>query len=224
MKKILKVIIILLIMVALLNVVYVKYEEYVLEKEIEDISELNVNETDFNISTKSNFKYSEVEVAVKEYLIDYSKKSQEISKLVNDNKLNTILSAENYQADGREFIKSKEYLNNYKKEIQTAYEGLKTFTRDETINSYIEKKELSNYYNNFYDRFMFKSNIRSKIIESNTRAIKNEVNNINRVVDRELEVLNFLSSTDTWIIKDNSIMFTKEEDLNKYNEMTREIR
>ena len=51
--------------------------------------------------------YAKVEDAFKSYLKDSFDNSIEIANLINDEKITTLLTADNYNTDGKEFIESK---------------------------------------------------------------------------------------------------------------------
>lgn len=222
MKKILKVIIILFVIVAALNFVFIKYEEITLNNEMKSLAKLNLSEDDYNTAIKTNMNYGKVEIAVKEYLNDYSTTIKKIISQINDKKLKNNLSAENYSADGPEFNNTRTYLEEYKKQLKENIDTLTELTSKSKTNSYINKQNVNGYYTKLYNKYIYKTNLGNEIA-NNTNELTDAVKNMESLVDKQLAVINFLSENRNWVIKDNNIIFARDEDLNKYNELISNI-
>ena len=74
--------------------------------------------------------YQVVEKAYKSYLSDSFDNIVTITNIINDEQLTNVLTVENYQEDGPDFVVSKEYLETSKEVLinsKTNYYTLKTF-------------------------------------------------------------------------------------------------
>ena len=92
-------------------------QESKLENELIEISDM-VNEDNVDIdavyerlnSTVTTGDYKVVEIAFKTYLKDNFDNTLKIAEILEDEKLVNILTPENYLNDGKDFIKTKEYI------------------------------------------------------------------------------------------------------------------
>lgn len=66
----------------------------------------------------SDGEYLQVEEALKEYLTARFQNITKISEILNNEKLENILTIDNYKNDGPEFVTTKEYIENTKQELQ----------------------------------------------------------------------------------------------------------
>ena len=66
--------------------------------------------------------YAKVEEAFKSYLRDSFNNSIEIADLINDERITTLLTAENYKTDGKDFTESKNYILTTKQKLEECKE------------------------------------------------------------------------------------------------------
>ena len=221
-KTIFKVIIILLVMIASLNFVYLKYEEGILNNEVKILSQKDFSKDEFNTSIKTFANYRKVEMQIKCYLIDYSKKSKEVYGYINDDKLKNVLSAANYESDGKEFNDSFAYLDKFSIDFNKSIDELISFSSKDVIMSYIKKENTSPYFEKVYYDYMFNASLGNKI-KDNRKEMKNKKKTINKLVSKQRKVITFLKGSNTWTVKDNKIIFSNNDDLNKYNDLIKDI-
>ena len=217
-----RVILVFIIIFALINVSYRKYEEKVLKDEINDLVSKDLTLDDFNTEIKTFGKYKNVEKAIKQYLNDYSNKVKEVLKIINDDTLKSILSAKNYEADGPDFIATTTYLASTKDSFNDNISKLINLTSKETILSYINQLNLSNYYQNLYNKYMLGETLQQEIDHS-ISEFKQSSESINTLIDQEIAVIDFLKNCKNWTIKDDKILFLVESDLLTYNSLINEI-
>lgn len=79
----------------------------VVVSEIEKINNYGIVDSEI----KSTGKYAEVEKALKDYILETQKFTTDISIEYKNEKIATILSADNYKKDGPDFVASKQLLS-----------------------------------------------------------------------------------------------------------------
>lgn len=213
----LKIVLILIIIISLINVTYRKYEEHILKKEMNTLIEQDLTKNSFNTSSKTIGNYQIVEQSMKRYLSDYSTKAKKVLSIINDERLKSILSAQNYRQDGPTFITTLAYLETTQQEFSQEMTNLIKLTNKKTIEIYMDKS-LPNYYQKVYKSYMLEDLFQQEI-KKNTEDLKKSYDNINQLIEQEREVVNFLITCKTWTVKEDKIIFSKEEDLVTYNTM-----
>ena len=161
MKKKILIVILIIIVIALIGVGYFVYtdlkQEEKLKTELTELSELsNAQDIDINeinnrldrIVTKGD--YAAVEEAFKTYLRENFDNSIQIANILNDEKITTLLTVENYQEDGKDFTNSKEYITTTKATLEDCKNKYTEFLTEEKAMSYINEKGLDNYYTDLY--------------------------------------------------------------------------
>ena len=86
----------------------------------------------------STGEYLKVEEALKEYLTARFQNITKISQILNDEKLEKILTIDNYKNDGPEFVTTKEYIENTK----NTYKNYSEKTQIKLLNFYYLYKTL----------------------------------------------------------------------------------
>lgn len=218
----LKIVIVLIIVGAIVNVGYRKYEENVLKKELEVLDSKDVRGDSFQTSIKTIGTYSRVETKIKEYLNDYSESLKKIREPLDDNQLKGMLSSTNYSADGPAFTNTITYLNTLEENILKNSEYFYKIASSDTIISYIEGQNFSSYYQKLYEDYLIK-HYYTRFIEEEVLQIKKMQDNVIQLIQKEKQVIQFLIQSKSWTIKDNHIIFSKEEDLGVYNQLIQEI-
>ena len=127
-KMIIIVIILLILLIIIGGIIFITgiisdlKQENILKAELAEISELS-NEENIDkekINQKLNNRittgdYLKVENASKTYLSDMLNNIIKITDILNSNKIENILTIENYKEDGPEFKNTKEYLEAFAK-------------------------------------------------------------------------------------------------------------
>jgi len=218
----LKIILVVIVVVALGNVCYRKYEERVLKKEISQLLKKGFVQDRVTTSVKTIGNYAVLEKGIKRFLDDYSKKIEDLSNIIDDDKIRSILSASNYEADGPEFTNTLAYLAEKKANIKTGMDELVKFVDKNNIRSYIGVNKLSGYYQRIYNSYILGDSF-NKIIDQDINRLRQASRNIEGLIDKELEVINFLIVNKNWIVRDEQIIFAQEESLNIYNNLIKDI-
>lgn len=217
----LKMLLFLIIIVSLGNVTYRKYQEHILKKEMNTLIEQDFTKEDWSIETTTIGNYQRVEQSMKRYLKDYSDKVKKVAEIMYDEKLKSILSAENYQQDGPLFTNTLKYLTTTKEEFNQQMTDLMKLTNEETIELYMDKR-LPLYYQNIYKNYLLKGSFNNQR-NKNIKELKQSSEKMNQLLDQETEVINFLATCQSWTVKEDKIIFSREEDLATYNSMINKI-
>ena len=60
-----------------------------------------------------------------------------IADILNDEKLTTILTADNYKQDGKDFVETKNYISTTRDQLETYKTEYKDFFTEDKVMSYI---------------------------------------------------------------------------------------
>ena len=113
-KALLTILLLLLAIVIILGIVFGGkiINETKLKKEIKSLSERNIDTDDFsNIQLVTSGQYGIVEKRIKEFYSEYSSLKKEFMNKINDEKIQKILTVENYKKDGPDFVESLKLKN-----------------------------------------------------------------------------------------------------------------
>ena len=86
------------------------YQEYRLKEEVSNLTKLDISKDKYDTKYVTLGDYRKVESSIKEYLNEYASCMQEINTLVNDSKINKLISYDNLNVDS--YNDSIDYLNN----------------------------------------------------------------------------------------------------------------
>ncbi len=194
-----------------------------LKNEVTELNKLDITKDRYNRKIKSSGSYAKVESAIKEYLDNYAIKIQDLSKMMNDDKLSTILSYDNYVADGPNFNNSLDYLEKSKKEYNEIINQLLVNLDDENINNYIYTKIKDPYYVSLYQELIFKTEMIDNL--DNTRVLLEESKiKMNNIYDTCIETLNYLKLyQNKWKLEDGEIRFQDDDMLNYYSSLVSRV-
>jgi hypothetical protein len=163
----------------------------------------------------STGEYLKVEEALKEYLTARFQNIRKISQILNDEKLEKILTIDNYKNDGPEFVTTKEYIENTKQELQELKNKYEELFTEETVMSYINNKNLDSYYVKFY-----KQELIGNPEESKDNTVEHNIDGIITILDSYNSVIDFLvTNKNSWKIEEENIIFANEELSNKFLEI-----
>ena len=132
-------------------------QEDKLKTELAEINELSnaetidmdaINERLNRIVTTGD--YAIVEDAFKTYLRENFDNSLQIAEILNDEKITTLLTAENYKEDGKDFTESKNYITTTREKLEDCKTKYTEFLTEEKAMSYINDKGLDSYYTDLY--------------------------------------------------------------------------
>ena len=198
-------------------------QEDKLTAELQEISNL-VNSQNIDIDqinerldrTVTRWDYAVVEQSFKQYLKDNFDVSMKIADILNDEKLTTILTADNYKQDGKDFVETKNYISTTRDQLETYKTEYKDFFTEDKVMSYINDKNLDSYYTDLYKQELV-GDIES---DNETEVVESAINDVIGILDIYEEVINFLvDNQNSWNVQDDTIEFTSESLQNQYNSL-----
>lgn len=198
-------------------------QEDKLTAELQEISNLvnsqNIDTDQINERldrTVTRGDYAVVEQSFKQYLKDNFDVSMKIADILNDEKLTTILTADNYKQDGKDFIETKNYISTTRDQLETYKTEYKDFFTEDKVMSYINDKNLDSYYTDLYKQELV-GDIES---DNETEVVESAINDVIGILDIYEEVINFLvDNQNSWNVQDDTIEFTSESLQNQYNSL-----
>ena len=198
-------------------------QEDKLTAELQEISNL-VNNQNVDIDqinerldrTVTRGDYAVVEQSFKQYLKDNFDVSMKIADILNDEKLTTILTADNYKQDGKDFVETKNYISTTRDQLETYKTEYKDFFTEDKVMSYINDKNLDSYCTDLYKQELV-GDIES---DNETEVVESAVNDVIGILDIYEEVINFLvDNQNSWNVQDDTIEFKSESLQNQYNSL-----
>lgn len=202
-------------------------QEDTLKKELDTLYEVTNKEPidrnevnkilDRTITTSSDYK--KVEIAYKKYTRDCFSILTDIMDVLEDNRLVEVLTAENYQQDGKDFTETKKYLKETKEKLQRVIKNYNEYFTEEKAMSYLDKN-LDSYYQDFYKDEVVGNLDKTKEDDE----VISSINDLITLIDQETDVINFLvTNKDAWTIEDSAISFTTDDLIDAYNNLIGKI-
>ena len=227
MKKKVLIVLLIIIVIALVGVGYFVFTDMMQEDKLKtELSELNdlVNAENINMDAVNEKldrrittgDYEKVEDAYKSYLRDNFDNSIQIANILNDEKITTLLTVENYESDGKDFTESKEYITNTRETLEECKAKYTEFLTEEKAMSYINDKGLDSYYTDLYKNEF----IGDMSSASQDTTVQDSIDEVIGILNTTEEVLNLLSENqDSWKIDGENISFNSERLSNQYDEL-----
>lgn len=221
------VVIFLLLVPIIYGVVKDLKQEDTLKKELDTLYEVTNKEPidrnevnkilDRTVTTSSDYK--KVEKAYKKYTRDCFSILTDIMDVLEDNRLVEVLTAENYQQDGKDFTETKKYLKETKEKLQRVIKNYNEYFTEEKAMSYLDKN-LDSYYQDFYKDEVVGNLDKTKEDDE----VISSINDLITLIDQETDVINFLvTNKEAWTIEDSAISFTTEDLIDAYNNLIGKI-
>ena len=231
MKKKILIVLLIIIVIALVGVGYFVFTDMMQEDKLKtELSELNdlVNAENINMDAVNEKldrrittgDYEKVEDAYKSYLRDNFDNSIQIANILNDEKITTLLTVENYESDGKDFTESKEYITNTRETLEECKAKYTEFLTEEKAISYINDKGLDSYYTDLYKNEF----IGDMSSASQDTTVRNSIDEVITILNTSEEVLNLLSENqNSWEIDGENISFNSESLSNQYDELVKSL-
>ena len=227
MKKKVLIAILIIIVIAIVVVGYFVFSDMMQEDKLKtELSELQqlVNTENIDMEavnerldrTVTTGDYAVVEKAFKSYLRDNFDNSIEIANILNDEKLTTLLTVENYEEDGKDFTESKEYITNTRTTLEDCKAKYTEFFTEDKAMSYISNKGLDSYYTDLYKNEL----MGDMDLASQDTTVQDSIDEVIGILNTSEEVLNLLSGNqDAWDIEGENIVFNSDSLSNEYDEL-----
>ena len=227
MKKKVLIVLLIIIVIALVGVGYFVFTDMQQEEKLKtELSELNdlVNAENIDMDAINDRldrrittgDYEKVEDAYKSYIRDNFDNSIQIANILNDEKITTLLTVENYESDGKDFTESKEYITNTRTTLEECKNKYTEFLTEEKAMSYINDKGLDSYYTDLYkNEFIGDMSLASK-----DTTIQDSIDEVITILNTSEKVLNLLSENqNNWEIDGENISFNRESLSNEYDSL-----
>ncbi len=170
---------------------------------------------------KTTGDYGVLEKAMKDYLADVVNASVSIANVLNDERIVNALTPENYAEDGPEFTQTKQFLEQAKSDMEQYKTEVLTLLTNEGAMSYIEDKNLDQYYIDLYKEIALSEDT---AIEESNAELESSLDEAMKILDVETQVINFLSENkDGWEIQGENIIFNNQTLQDQYNEYISQI-
>ena len=222
-KVILTILLILVIFVVAIGIIYGGriINKAKLDRELENlVNSGSSSEKLENTTTVTSGEFAVVEETVKEYFKEYSNLRQQFMKRVNDSKLQSVLTPENYEQDGPEFTESIKYINTAKEEFNNIADELLNLLSTENIETRIQDKDIGDYYKDLYKGYFINNNDLSSTFQETYQDTLDDRTLMNNLYDNEIEILSFLTENkEHWEVLDNKLTFDDQELANTFNDM-----
>ena len=166
--------------------------------------------------------YAIVEKACKDYIQQLYDNVIQITELLNSDEIVKILTAENYQQDGPDFVKTTLWINQTRDKVEEAKNKYVEDMTEEHIMSYIKDKISDEYYIDLYKQIMIGNE--ENILSEDTEQVEQSLNTIIDILNTQEKIINYLKENKgRWQIENGTIAFTTEELTNEYNNMLLEL-
>ena len=164
--------------------------------------------------------YAKIEVACKQYLTDLLDRQEKIKQILEDEELTKILSAENYQADGPEFVNTKQYITTTKTNLNQYMGELIQLLSKEKMISYIEKQNID-----ASDIEIYEQDLAEQINEEELKdELQSSVGEITKILDIAEKVIDFLvENKQNWKVEGENIIFENVTLSDQYNTLIAEL-
>lgn len=195
-------------------------DEILLIEELTNKEEIN----DTDLETLSNYlertvtkdDYAKVEVAIKGYLKDSFDNILKIVELLNDERIVTVLTVENYREDGKDFVETKKYLEEYTTELEDSKNKYIEYFTEERVMSYLDTNNLDDYYIDLYKN-EYVGDLESALED---KTVENSVNSLLDTIGIMQQIIDLLSSNpDSWYVDDQYINFYDTDLSNEYDRL-----
>lgn len=185
---------------------------------------MNTDELDFEviyektdlIVTKGD--YGIIEKAIKSYIKDTALVAEKIIDAMNSEEFGTIISIENFEEDGKEFTESKEFIKTTRENLEQYKEEYGNQFDEEKIMSYINDKNLDEYYVDLYKNEVL------TVSQEDNQTVQDSIDQVIDLLDKMEDAIDYLiENKDDWNVIDGSLMFLDQDKLDEYQDILSRI-
>lgn len=191
-------------------------QENIVKDELEVINSLNASTDTINMEIKASGDHGKVEKAIKEYYTDYFANK----KIFNENRVEALFNTltVSYLKENKSKLKSlklDKMVDDKTKELNEAVNNIINMLDKDNIMAYVNKYDLKDYYNNFYQNNM---------VSKNDSTIKKEWKDLmdenTKKADYLKEIIKILvNNSNSWYVEDNQLYFSSDKLLKEYNNL-----
>lgn len=219
--------IIILVIVALIAFFVIRdlKQEEKLNEELNSLADLldefpinydKVNEKINQTITSGN--YYKVEKSYKDFSSDIVASLKKLDDAIDEDTLSNMLTASNIEKDGPNFEKTKAYLENSKKTLDEVSSEMDSYFSEEKVLSYINDKNLDDYYIDIYKKYAIDDSTSDK------EDISKTLNQLKDILNKEESVIDFLiKNKNSWKLEDDTLVFYSKTLSDHYEKLTNEL-
>ena len=189
------------------------------------LSSKSIENDDFsNIELQTSGDYAIVEKAIKEFYSEYSMLRKDFLNQINDEKIQNMLTIENYKNDGPNFEESLNYIKTAQEEFNQTAENLENLLTEENIMARIENQNLSSYYINLYKNYFFEGDNLAVDLQKSYQDTVDAKELMNNLYNNETKILNFLvENNENWEIVNDKLTFDSAALSAEYNTLKTQL-
>lgn len=197
--------------------------------ELLDKYPLNYEAIDVNLKqTITSGDYAKVERAVKDYSGNFVTCVKQLDELFNNEALVNALSTDNIKEDGPDFPKTKQQLDDAKNSLDKIYSDLSSYFTEDKVMSYINDKNLDDYYIDLYKKYTFegtKEDGSAFDLEAEGKEIISSLDEFKNLITTEQELVEFLiKNKRSWKVVNNELVFYSSNLTNQYNNLISKLK
>ena len=142
--------------------------------------------------------------------------------MLEDEQMAKLLTANNYEEDGPEFVETKKYLSETKQALEDKKTQMLGYLEESKINSYIESETSDGYSVELYRQLLSED---ISMPESEKKQLEKSIDKVVSMLEIEEEVIDFLiENKDKWQIQGEQIVFNSNSLVIKYNSILTKLR
>lgn len=226
-KALLTIVLLLAIIVIIVGILYGGriINKAKLDNEIDSLSSKSIENDDFsNIELQTSGNYAIVEKAIKEFYNEYSMLRKDFLNQINDEKIQNMLTIENYKNDGPNFEESINYIQTAQNEFNQTAENLENLLTEENIMARIENQNLSSYYIDLYKNYFFEGDNLAEDLQKSYQDTVDAKELMNNLYNNETKILNFLvENNENWEIVNDKLTFDSAALSAEYNTLKTQL-
>lgn len=194
-----------------------------LKSEATALSKLDVGSDRYNGKIKTGGDYVLVEKTIKEYMDNYAVLLQDTLKIKEDDKFTKVLSYENYEKDGPDFIESFKYLTDERTTFNNNIDKLLKMAEENEIIKYGEDRISDPYYLSLYEELILSDNMKDKFWSSKDSLVTTR-DDINKKIDQSISALTLLATNKNfWKLEDGEIKLLSQNLYDNYMAIVGEL-
>lgn len=137
---------------------------------------------------------------------------------MNSEEFGTIISIENFEEDGKEFTESKEFIKTTRENLEQYKEEYGNQFDEEKIMSYINDKNLDEYYVDLYKNEVL------TVSQEDNQTVQDSIDQVIDLLDKMEDAIDYLiENKDDWNVIDGSLMFLDQDKLDEYQDILSRI-
>ena len=228
-KKIVLIIIAIIVLIFLLVAGFIFYhgnQTGKLISEVNKIAEMQMMNEDgsmvenpIDMEIKTTGSYAVIEKTFKDYVSEVVNSTKDLAEALDEEKIMNLVSIENMQQDGPDFVNSKQEVENMKQAIEEYITKFQEYANEDNLLSKIDDKDVSDYYKELYKTLAVDEDMETSL-EDTVQQLNTAGEEAKQALDDLNSIFNFLSENkDDWQIEDGQIVFNTESSYEEYNSL-----